>query len=94
MPCTGIDKSLSALTKKDVGRRTFIDEDAFPHESSYIIHCALAVMFPAYSGGPNWSAEALSAPDSHGAPIRRTHEGERALYQSMSSGCSKGAWVS
>ena len=36
--------------KKDAGRRTFKEEDALPHESSYIMHSALAVEAPSCFG--------------------------------------------
>ena len=37
-------------TNKDAGRRTFKDKDAIPHESSYVMHSALAVEVPSFLG--------------------------------------------
>ena len=76
------------LPKKDAGRRTFKEEDALPHETSYIMQSVLAVEAPSYSRRTRWvCCGPLCALDRHAAPIRRT------LHQSMSSGCSNGAWA-
>lgn len=50
MPCIKIVRSMLRYPKKDAGRRTFKEEDALPHESSYIMHSALAVEAPSCFG--------------------------------------------
>ena len=48
MPYIKIVRSMLRYPKKDAGRRTFKVGDALPHESSYIMHSALAVEAPSW----------------------------------------------